>query len=179
MGNLNRARYGSLTFFGRSLFERKVLRIQTKIQERKGVYLLLTTMLAPQDLRTHQCQPFKQTATRSAVRPPPLCGSESEVPYFKRQESRQGNHHSCKRFSPISKSAGRKVRRQLQIASLRGIPTQRISGIGTLVPNITSEQVLSTSCSPSTDFGPWVVCTGCFRNWVREGFYCWDCGYDC
>jgi hypothetical protein len=32
---------------------------------------------------------------------------------------------------------------------------------------------------PPLESGIWVVCSGCFRNWARQGYYCWDCGYDC
>jgi len=87
-------------------------------------------------------------------------------------------HPSCKFFSPISDSQGRKLRRRLRIASLRGV-RQHISGLRPSIPNITNRESVSLPCYPSPDIGPWVVCTGCFRNWVREGVYCWDCGYDC
>ena len=114
----------------------------------------------------------------------PLCGgslvSRQRKPRGLLQPARTliRYHPSCKFFSPISDSQGRKVRRRLRIASLRGVQ-QHISGLGPSIPNITNRESVSLPCYPSPDIGPWVVCTGCFRNWVREGFYCWDCGYDC
>lgn len=68
----------------------------------------------------------------------------------------------------------------------RRLPIPSLSELRRHIENdqVTASQNAITSVqskySPAPiESGPWVVCSGCFRNWTRQGYYCWDCGYDC
>lgn len=77
----------------------------------------------------------------------------------------------------FSNGCGRS-RRRLRLLLLSDAPSELQNG------QETSEQCTSLGAKynhyhPPYDAGPWVVCSGCFRNWTRQGNYCWDCGYGC